>query len=54
MMKNNFTRKGKIRMLWTFTLLPAIQFAANGQTSHTVDVTNNKYTPAEITISQGD
>ncbi len=32
----------------------AVHFAAGGQTSHTVDVTNNKYTPAEITISQGD
>ena len=53
-MKNNFTKPGQIRILWIFSLVAALHLAAIGQTSHTVDVTNNKYTPAEITINMGD
>ncbi|MDX2430691.1 MAG: hypothetical protein QNK35_07150, partial [Bacteroides sp.] len=53
-MKKSFTKTSQIRYLWIFTLLAALPFAASGQTSHTVDVTNNVYTPAEITINMGD
>ena len=53
-MKKNFT---KIRQIRNFVdPIPACcsTCTASGQTSHNVDVTNNKFTPAEITISQGD
>lgn len=53
-MKNRFTKTGRPRYLGIVSLLAVAQFAATGQTSHTVDVTNNKFTPAEITISVGD
>ncbi len=54
MMKNRFTKTELTRYLWILSLLTTSQFAAIGQISHTVDVTNNKFTPAEITISMGD
>jgi predicted lipoprotein with Yx(FWY)xxD motif/plastocyanin len=53
-MKNRFTKTELTRYLWILSLLTSAQFAAIGQTSHTVDVTNNKFTPAEITINIGD
>ncbi|MFO7669146.1 MAG: plastocyanin/azurin family copper-binding protein [Bacteroidales bacterium] len=54
MMKNRFTKTERTRYLWILSLLTTAQFAAIGQTSHTVVVTNNKFTPAEITIRMGD
>ncbi len=54
MMKNRFTKTRQIRIFWILTLLAAVHFAAIGQTSHTVAVTSNKFTPAEITINTGD
>lgn len=44
----------KILKLLTVCLIALIHFSAKGQTSHIVDVTNNKFTPIEVTITQGD
>lgn len=53
-MKNRFTKTGNIRNLCVFALLTALPLAGIAQTSHMVDVTNNKFTPAEITVNEGD
>ena len=53
-MKRRSTKRRLIRTSWIIGLLVAGNFAASGQTSHSVDVTNNVYTPKEITINQGD
>ena len=44
----------KFLNLLTVCLIALIPFSAEGQTSHIVDVTNNKFTPVEITINAGD
>ena len=53
-MKNRFTKTRNIRNLWVFAMLTTLPLASIAQTSHMVDVTNNKFTPAEITINDGD
>lgn len=53
-MKKRFTKTRNFRNVWVLALLANLPFAAWGQISHVVDVTNNKFTPAEITINQGD
>ena len=42
------------RRTWILGLIAVIPLAAMGQTSHAVSVTSNVFTPAEITINQGD
>jgi len=51
-MKTNFT----VKLLWQFTVIIMIFSVGglNAQTSHLVEVSNNKYTPSEITIGIGD
>lgn len=52
-MKTNFT-SFKPRGLFLTALFMMLYAGAQAQTTHFVDVTNNKYTPATITISPGD
>lgn len=53
-MKKNFTLSTIIRRSWIIALLAAIFLPAAAQTSHVVDVTNNVFTPNELTITEGD
>jgi predicted lipoprotein with Yx(FWY)xxD motif len=53
-MKNTSTKSQLIRNFWIICLIAFIHISAIGQTSHIVDVTSNKFTPKEITISEGD
>lgn len=53
-MKNSYTRRFRGSKTWSIFLLASVFAGASGQTSHTVDVTSNIYTPAEITIQAGD
>jgi len=53
-MKKSFTQSAWIRASWIFALLLSIQASIVGQTSHAVDVSNNIYTPADLTINTGD
>ena len=48
------TKRRLILASWILGLLAAGNLTAIGQTSHIVDVTNNIFTPKEITITQGD
>ena len=48
------TKRRLILATWIMGLLAAGNFTAIGQASHSVDVTNNEFTPKEITINQGD
>ncbi len=42
------------KTLLFFILIAATHYTVVAQTSYVVDVTNNKFTPVEITISEGD
>jgi predicted lipoprotein with Yx(FWY)xxD motif/plastocyanin len=54
MMKKSITRTDLILKSWIFCLLATVHFTASGQTSHAISVTNNVFTPDEITIAVGD
>lgn len=53
MKKTNYNTQPVLKTL-IFVLIAVMHYTVAGQTSHKVDVTNNKFTPAEITISEGD
>lgn len=48
------THKELIRFFWIPFMLFTITVISNGQVSHTVGVTNNVFTPSELTINAGD
>src|SRR6056297_2790154 len=52
-MKTKFTQINLRAFLLAALFMPLFQ-GVQAQTTHTVDVTNNEYTPAVITISPGD
>ncbi|QIA06488.1 plastocyanin/azurin family copper-binding protein [Draconibacterium halophilum] len=52
-MKTNFTLHGKLRGL-LLALLLIYAAGTNAQTTHEVQVTNNVFTPSELTIAVGD
>ncbi len=54
MMKKSFTNYYLIRVSWILTMFVVMHYPATGQTSHAVAVTNNVFTPDDITINQGD
>jgi plastocyanin len=53
-MKKTLYTTQLVKKLLTLILIAATHYTVVAQTSYTVDVTNNKFTPLEITISEGD
>ncbi len=53
-MKKIYTNSTWVLKYWILGLIAVIPLVAMGQTSHAVNVTSNVFTPAEITINQGD
>ncbi len=49
-----FTKSNLIRNSWILSLLVVMHVPTAGQTSHMVDVKSNIFTPADITINEGD
>jgi plastocyanin len=53
-MKKTFTKSIRIGHILVLVLIAGMSISVLGQTSHVVDVTNNIFTPDEITIMKGD
>jgi len=53
-MKRVFTNSNLIRKIWILYLFAVVHFTVSGQTSHSVEVTSNLFTPNELTINEGD